>query len=385
MNDTTMVIPATGEKYKIVFVIPTLDKGGAERVLVNFVNEIDLSLYEPVIFCLKKKGDLLGLVKPGITVLDMDRPRIYFCMFKISREIKKVNPDAVIGWLGNVNSSMAFFRWLLPRKLTIMCRESSIPSLFNHHYRFPFIFDFMYRFYNRFDAIIAQSTAMKEDLVQHFKVKPGKIRIINNPVAIAGASAEIDPDLDSFIPANGKCLLFVGRFSKEKQIELLLELMLLLPADYYLVLVGYGPLETSIRGKIGTLHLETRVRIISNCTNPAPYYQKADCFLLCSAFEGFPNVVLEANAQGCPAIVYKTVGGAKEILTGTNGVYIAPGEENTLMTFAKTVTDVCTNKEKYNRKNIAGRIKENYSTSIIADRYLAYIKETIHKKRQPGK
>lgn len=372
------------EKYKIAFVIPTLDKGGAERVLVHFVNNLDYSKYQPIIFCLKKKGDLLAAVNKEVVVVDLDSPRVYFSIFKIRREVKKYKPIVLIGWMGHVNAVLAFYRSLLPSGLTLMCRESSIPSKFINYYRAPGIFRFMYRFLNRHEGIICQSDAMRQDLEEHFKVDHERICVINNPVVLPPGNSLLSVEAVSFIGANtGKLLLFVGRFSQEKQAELAIEVMPLLPAEYKLVLVGYGPMDQEIRGKISAAGLTGRILIIGDCTDPTPYYQQAGCLVLTSSFEGFPNVLLEANLQGCPVVVYKTKGGAREIVTPDNGVYIEPDAPGGLEQFAEAVRSVCEYPGRYNRHEIASKTKEQYGIQKTICSYLDYI-EKIVKKRKTG-
>jgi glycosyltransferase involved in cell wall biosynthesis len=368
---------------KIAIVIPTLDRGGAERILVHFVNNLDVTQHQVVILCLKKKGDLLSSVNPAVTVVDLDCPRVYFSIGAIKKQLKVHQPDVLIGWMGHVNAVLAFFKPLLPGKLTLMCRESSIPSKFILHYRAPGLFRFMYRFMNRYHGIICQSEAMKEDLVVNFKVRQNKIEVINNPVVPAAAGAVISEQAKAFIGSGTKTLLFVGRFSLEKQVELVVETTRLLPAEYKLVIVGYGPLESQLREQIAATNMSARIMIIDNCTNPTPYYQQADCLLLTSSFEGFPNVLLEANLQGCPVVVYKTKGGAKEIVQTGNGIYIEPEAEGGLERFAASIREVCENTAAYDREKIAASVRDRYEIKKTINQYLAFIGNTIRKTNQP--
>lgn len=280
------------ELLKLAIVIPNLNIGGAEKVLVHFVNNLDYNNFQPIIFCLKKEGELLSSVNPEVIIADLDSPRVYFSIFKIRKNIKKYKPDVLIGWMGHVNTFLAFSKPVLPSNLTLMCRESSIPSRFIAHYRLPGLFRFMYRFLNRYDGIICQSDAMKQDLVNNFKVREGKIRTIHNPVSIKTDIIGLSQEAEEFIANAEKVLLFVGRFSKEKKTELLLDVMLALPAEYKLIVIGYGPMEQSIRNNIANMELTGRVHLATNCNNPAAYYKRADCLLLTSSFEGFPNVLL---------------------------------------------------------------------------------------------
>jgi GalNAc-alpha-(1->4)-GalNAc-alpha-(1->3)-diNAcBac-PP-undecaprenol alpha-1,4-N-acetyl-D-galactosaminyltransferase len=173
--------------------------------------------------------------------------------------------------------------------------------------------------------------------------------------------------------------LFVGRFSAEKQVELLVDVMQLLPGSYKLVIVGYGPLDQQLRTKIAATNMTGRIMIVNNCTDPTPYYKKAACLLLTSSFEGFPNVLLEANLQGCPVVVYKTRGGAKEIVSPGNGIYIEPDAAGGMNQFADSIRVVCEDTTTYNREKIAGSVKERFEVKKTINQYLEFIGSTIQK------
>jgi glycosyltransferase involved in cell wall biosynthesis len=360
-------------KFRLAFVIPTLGKGGAEKVLVNFVNHLDPLQFEVFILCLKKKGELLPLLKEHIHVIDVNSPRAYFSIFALRKHIKKIKPHYLISWLGHVNSILAFYKRLIPGNPVLLCRESSIPSLFIHHYRFPFLFKYFYKFYNRYEGIISQSEAMKKDLVQNFNVNPDKIQTIYNPVVPGSLkNAQITPEAQKFLNNQGKFLLFVGRFSPEKQVHLIIDCMDHLPKDYKLILIGYGGLEDALRRQIKSKPFSQRILIVQDCNDPTPYYRLSDCMLLSSSFEGFPNVLLEANLQGCPAVVYKTRGGAKEIVNDENGIYIEPDDSNDLTSFAAAIMSVC-NSGDFNRKEISLHTEEQYNIDRKTQEYINFI------------
>jgi glycosyltransferase involved in cell wall biosynthesis len=369
---------------KIVIVIPNLFKGGAEKVLVHFVNNLDYKHYQPIIFCLKKEGELLTSINPEIQVVDLNSPRVYFSIFSIRKQLKKYKPDLLIGWMGHVNAILAFFKPLLRGRIALMCRESSIPSQFITYYRAPAVFRFMYRFLNRYDGIICQSEAMKADLVENFKVNPAKINVIHNPVVINTDPAVLSQDDEAFMSGAEKILLFVGRFSREKRVEAAVEVMTQLPPGYKLIMVGYGQLEQKLRDDIASNKLESRIRLVTNCSAPAAFYNKADCLLLMSFFEGFPNVILEANSCGCPAVVFQTSGGAKEIITETNGIYIGPDAGSTVHDFAKAIIEVCTNTDKYKKEKISEQARKQFGIEKIIKQYTAYI-DTITDRENSKK
>ncbi len=368
------------KRIRVAFVVPTLDKGGAERVLVNLINQFDRSAIEPVIFCLEKKGSLLGNVADDVRIVDVRSPRLYFSIFRLRKEYKKHKPDLVVGWMGHINAYLAFCSPFFLRNVKLLCRESSIPSQFISHYRFPGLFRYLYKFYNRFSTIICQSVAMKDDLVQSFKVKPERIKVIHNPVLTNQTGDELPETVQAFLKQGDKILLFVGRFSKEKQVHLCVEVMKFLPASYKLVLLGYGKEEHSLKKLISQNNLSKRVLIVTGVSRPASYYKMADCTLLTSAFEGFPNVLLEANAEGCPLVVYKTAGGAKEVVNEENGIYIEPVAVNDIQTFARSIIAVCEAHGKYDRTLIKKITNEKYNIETITRQYEQLILGVINDR-----
>ncbi len=365
-------------KIKLAIVIPNLYKGGAEKVLVNFVNNLDYSKYEPLIFCLKKEGDLIAAVNSQVVIEDLNSPRVYFSIWQIRKYLKKHKPDVLIGWMGHVNAVLAFYKFWLPSKLVLICRESSIPSKFIKYYRAPGLFRFLYRFLNRYDGIICQSDAMKQDLVKNFGVTQSKIEVINNPVVVSADTNEISKEVETFIENAEKVLLFVGRFSAEKRISLLSDVMMVLPEGYKLILIGYGPQEATIRKEVNDKKLTHRIHLVTDCSNPAAFYERADCLLLTSAFEGFPNVVLEANALGCPACIYKTVGGAAEIITSENGIYISPNSETGMNDFAEAIQKICTQPTIFGREKIRKSTEQKFGVKVIMNQYMDYIGQMVH-------
>ena len=73
--------------------------------------------------------------------------------------------------------------------------------------------------------------------------------------------------------------------------------------DVRLIIIGNGELEPIIREQINYLNLEKHINLQSNTDQIEDYYCAADCLLMPSLFEGFPNVVQEAKASGLPCIL----------------------------------------------------------------------------------
>ena len=361
------------ERKKILFVIPSFFTGGAERALVRISNFIDRSRYEVMILCLTKAGPNLNAVSADTRVIDIERPSIYFSIFRIYRVIKDVKPDIVFSWMGYINAYLSFFIPLFPSRIKWVCRESSIASLNNVKFRLSWLFTFFYRFYNRYDNVVCQSNAMANDLIKNFNIEEKKITIINNPINFQQVAEDRKKICQNIFPLRHKRdnieLLFVGSLSQVKRPLVLAELVVMLPENYYLTILGNGPLYKELMAKIEANGLGERIRVITDCVNPFPYYEKADCLLLCSSFEGFPNVIVEAFSCGCPAIGFDIKGGANEILDGYGGFIV---EGNDIRCLSATVQQVC-EKEQIDRDKIAEGCRSKYAIEKIIESYYSVL------------
>jgi glycosyltransferase involved in cell wall biosynthesis len=128
-------------------------------------------------------------------------------------------------------------------------------------------------------------------------------------------------------------------------------------------IVGGGPAESEVRGKIRQLGMERYVTMLGMKDNPYPYIAKADLYVQPSRFEGYPLSILEALILGKP-VVSTDNGGAGEILqpevTGLlcpiSSEGIAEAVEHFLMeptllhTMQKAVVEL--NFEEQNRYNV---------------------------------
>ena len=102
------------------------------------------------------------------------------------------------------------------------------------------------------------------------------------------------------------------------------------------------------------------------------YYASADCFVLPSYREGFPNTVLEAGAMGLPSIVTDINGSREIILEGENGVIVPPRNEETLF---QAMLEMVRNKSKREymasqaRDLIASRFEQSFVQKCLLDFY----------------
>ncbi len=115
---------------------------------------------------------------------------------------------------------------------------------------------------------------------------------------------------------------YVGRFSPEKQVHVLIEALAKLPPHFKLLLVGWGRLRSDLM-ELANARIPGRYAFTTAWEYLGDYYHAIDALGLVSNQEGFPLVLLEAMICGCPMIV-TSVGCVPEVIQDRiNGLVVA--------------------------------------------------------------
>ncbi|HUS03584.1 MAG TPA: glycosyltransferase [Chitinophagaceae bacterium] len=348
---------------KIAFIIPNFAVGGAEKILLTIANAL-CSGYQVHIIFLKKEGLLLNELDAGITTWNVGNGRVYFSIFKILKITKQIKPDIIFSWMGYLNAYLIFFKKFFPKNIHWYARESNIPSLINKMYRLTFLFEYFYRFNKNYDKIVCQTQFMANDLIQNYNVSPELIYIIPNPYSLKGTGVNINP-----FKEQKRNILFTGRLRTEKRVEYLIEALALLPSNYHLNIVGDGDQKLKLMQRVKRLGVTNRVTFFGGQSQLEKYYRFADCLVLCSAFEGLPNVAIEAICNGCPVLAYNintALTSLDELITSDNGI-IKSCTAFSAADMALLIEEGCM--RPYDRHIIERDAKEKYSLETAIRKY----------------
>jgi len=127
------------------------------------------------------------------------------------------------------------------------------------------------------------------------------------------------------IPETRPFILALGRLVSQKGFDYLIEAFANSKAkdNVDLLICGEGDDKEKLQVMIDERGMTGKIILKGNVENPFAYYAKADFYVLSSRHEGFPNILIEALACGCPCISFDCKTGPNEIIKdGENGLLI---------------------------------------------------------------
>ena len=349
------------EKISVIFILPDLETGGAERIITTIANHLSRDKFEPKILLLRKQGGYLNFLKKDVEIIDVDTERIRHSLKPILREIYRRKPDIVFSGFGEVNAYLSLFIKLFPRTKFI-ARETNVVS---HHITRKEI-KFFYSFYNNYQQIIAQSDDMKKDLIDNFNVREKKIIKINNPVDFDFIEGKLAlSNRPECFKYNYKNVVAIGNLSERKGFDNLLKVFSRLKNENILLhILGDGKDREILHQMKEFLDLK-KVIFHGRQENPYQFLKFADLFILSSRYEGFPNVLLEAGACGTYSLANNCPGGINEIIQNRINGEVSDIENHD--DFSQKIVQIL--HESYDSSSIKNSIKSRFSKEIIMDKY----------------
>lgn len=319
-------------KHKIVFIMHEMSMGGAQRVVATLVNNMNKEKYDIHLILFNKSGLLLNSLNNDINIHDLQSKRVFSGSIKLLKLLFYLKPDIVFSSIGHVNLLLGMSLPLLRRKLantSFIIREVNNPTIRAKYIKQSQKQDFFYRLViNKFDYVIAQSNFMKNDLINYYGVNKKLVYVVENPVDVKKIQHLITKVNDFTFPfSNEKInLVAVGALRSQKGFDKLIKAVHLLDSQYHLYIIGDGKEREQLENLTHTLQLNDKVTFLGFHTNPYVYMNHADLVILSSNYEGFPNVILEANVCGKYVIAFKCPGVNQEIINeGINGTLIECG------------------------------------------------------------
>jgi glycosyltransferase involved in cell wall biosynthesis len=321
---------------KVWLLLSRWEHGGLERVQLNIAKamaarEIDVSIVAgkfPVTVRqeLPATVPMLELAKAG--------PRRF--PRALLRALFHERPDVVFTTSNDVACMTLLFRLLFFRKLRVIVTQHQSLSAPRQHtvgltrVKLKLIRAGMKWLLGSAEKVVTVSEGVAQDLKQDLSLPDLPVSVIHNPIVALDFEERMH-----LAPAwpwpnrNVSTIIFVGRLSTEKRLDLLLDsfhsLVQRVPAR--LLIVGTGPLQPEIETRIQRDGLGSQCKLVGFTDNPLPLILASDVLVLQSDYEGFGNVLVEAMACGTQAISTDCHYGPAEILcNGRFGQLVPTGD-----------------------------------------------------------
>ena len=192
------------------------------------------------------------------------------------------------------------------------------------------------------DGVFAVSNALRHEIIATGVTGiADKTKISWNSVDIDKFKNSGDLSFKEEYKLNDKpIVLFVGNLIKRKNVDSLLEAKKIANSNYYLVIVGDGPLFKKLKNKVDEENIRD-VIFTGSRNDVADIIPSADVLVLPSFSESFGLVLIEALACGKP-VIGSNVGGITEIITEDVGLLVNP---NKVSSIAKAIDEVVNDEE----------------------------------------
>ena len=282
---------------KLLFFGYTLEVGGAEKVLVDFLNVLSKD-YEIDLVLLRNIGDFKKFLPQNVSIKEIRTNIIKYVLFRyipffrkyiINKIAKQKDYYAAIGFIegrsatfvADIKKPIRKIAWIHNdvEKFDIGIKEKEILDT-----------------YNKMDEIVLVSEKAKNNFCNKYKISDKKVTVLYNLVD-ENSVIEKSKEKIEFPKDNAFTFINVAAMRKQKRQDRLVKIAKNLKEQGYkfrIIIIGSGPEENNIKELISNYNVQDYVILLGRKTNPYPYVKMSDCFVLSSEFEGFGIAVKEA-------------------------------------------------------------------------------------------
>ena len=371
-------------EIRIMYVIPSLNVGGREKVLIDLVRHLDRAKFLPIVCCLREKGVLAEtLLSQGIDVIAMGKKdRIEPCLgVRLALVLRKYRPQIL-----HTHNPGALIYGYIAAKL------ARVPIVINTEHGYnssistsKMLVETLIR--NRINKTIVVSKSLCNELsTRNWAVKERYVNLYNG-IDISKFNGVVNKQETRRrlgFSGRDKVICIIARLEKVKDHATLLSAFKIVSEQVKhtrLLIVGDGPLHPRLLSYSKQLGVNPRVFFLGERRDIPEILSALDIFVLSSTFEGISITILEAMAASKP-VVATAVGGNPEIIeTETTGLLVPPRNPRLL---ASALTRLLQNEEEALLMGKAGRnrIEKWFRIEEVARKTESLYVSCIHSTQQ---
>ena len=383
---------------RILFVMMSLQSGGAEKSLVNLLNEMNPQKYEIDLLLFRKTGTFLSQVPSYVHICNI--PAEINKLYGNMSQAGNLLGTKIIGTLAakeheSTPGARAGYRWehYYTKKIPMLTKQYDVAFAYitgetmfytvekvqanrkicfvHNDYKtanHPKKYD--YRYFEKLDGIASISKLCCDVLEEEFPEFSDKIWCIENITS----SAVIKKRAVEFVPkeiTGTNNILSVGRLMSQKGFDLAISAASILKKrnmDFHWYIVGDGELRKDLENQIENEGLQSEFTILGIKENPYPYIKACTIFAQTSRYEGKSVVLDEAKILAKPIVVtnYATVN--DQIIDRREGIVVDMTPEG----IANGIAELLGNKQL--RKSLENYLSlHEYGNQREIEKYYKYI------------
>jgi glycosyltransferase involved in cell wall biosynthesis len=374
----------------IAMLIPTLRTGGAERVCTLLANHWALAGHRVTVMTFEDEGSDAFDLGPSVQRVVLGYSQLTSSLWAtlrknvariraVRRQLQRQRADVAISFMSPANTCLALAA--LGTHTAAVGTERTFPPAVPLGRLRELA---RWALYGLLDHVVAQ-TRESADWVRSY-TRARQVSSIPNPVTLPlpRRPPEICPG--TWLRPGSRLVLAVGRLSAEKQFDHLIEAFASASRSrpsWQLAILGDGPLRAALAEEIRLCKADDRILLLGAIGNVDDWLSAADIYALSSAFEGYPNSLLEALASGVPAVAYDCQTGPRELIAnGVNGILIQPPSITGLEAALALLMD-----DEATRQRLAVDARlaaQSHALSQIAPKWEAVFVQAVRARRLGG-
>lgn len=362
---------------RVLQIIPTLDRSGAEKQLALLARGLPADEFDVHVCVLTRSGPLAAeLSAAGIEPVLIGKRLKFdpFALRRLAQHIRKLQPDLVQTWLFAANCyGRVAARWAGVKR--IVASERCVDP-----WKRPHEFWLDRRLAGWTDRIVVNSAGIRDFYVAH-GLPAEKFAIIPNAVLPPHVPAEPPEQLraELGLPPTARLIVSVGRLWQQKRMKDVIwaaDLLKVIRSDTYVLIVGDGPQRALLERFVDQVRIADHVRLLGHRPDVPRILAQSEMLWLASEYEGLPNVILEAMAQGLPVVATDIPGNRDVVAQGATGFLVPVGDRASLARYSHQLLE-----DPLLARNLGAagraRVAAEFSLERMVDRYAALYRELL--------
>jgi glycosyltransferase involved in cell wall biosynthesis len=360
----------------ISFFLPAVRGGGAQRVVVNLLEGITGRGLPVDLVLAEADGVFLRSLPPAVRLVDLGAHRLLGSLRPLADYLRRERPRVLVSSMSHANLVALWAARLAGRVTPVVVTEHNTMSQANQHENvvsrnlWPYL---LRRFYPWASSVVAVSRGAADDLARTSGFPRSQVEVVYNPVITPSimAMAKEEPGHPWLASGQPPVVLGVGRLTRQKDFPTLLRAFAELrrQREARLIILGEGEDRPALEALIRELELTDHVALPGFQDNAMAYMARSAVFVLSSAWEGLPTVLIEALAAGARVVSTDCPSGPREILQeGRLGALVPVGDPGALARGMEQALD-------QPRGCVPAEALRPYTMDAAVDHYLSVIEQ----------